>query len=128
MVLDTSSIMAIFFQEDEGKLVEKDLRTLIEKNGQIFVPSLFWYETGNTLITAVKSKRITKDELRGIETDLADLPIVTDPLPDAAVRQRIRDVALDKSLTYYDASYVELAMRLQLPLKSFDRKIIRVMT
>ena len=127
IVFDTSAAMALFFQEDEGMQIENELKRLIEMNGQIFVPSLFWYETGNVLITAVNRKRMTMDELRGIEADLADLPIVTDLLPDGAVRQRIRELAVEKKLTYYDASYVELAGRLQLPLKSFDKKVIRAM-
>ena len=124
VVIDTSALMAMFLLEEEGTQIEEDMKALIERNGQVFVPSLFWYETGNTLVTALKRKRIGKEELRGIELDLADLPIVTDPIPDTSIRYRIRELALDKKLTYYDASYLELAERLHLPLKSIDKKII----
>ena len=127
LVLDTSAVMALFLQEKKGRQIEQELKSLIGRNGQIFVPSLFWYEVGNTLVTAFSCGRITMDEIHGIETDLADLPIVTDPLPAAEVRQRIRELALDKRLTYYDASYVELAKRLRLPLRSFDKQIISAM-
>ena len=128
LVLDTSAAMALFLQEDEGKKLENDLKDLINMNGQIFVPSLFWYEAGNTLVTAFHRKRITMNEVRGIEIDLADLPIVTDSIPDANIRQRIRDIALEKHLTYYDAAYVELAKRFQLPLRSFDKQVIAAMS
>ncbi len=124
LVLDTSAAMALFLQEKEGLQIEEILNNLIASNGQIFVPTLFWYEVGNTLVSAKNRKRITIEELRGIEIDLAELPIVTDPLPDQSTRIHIREIALSKKLTFYDAAYVELSFRLQLPLKSFDKKVI----
>ena len=123
LVLDTSAAMALFLQEKEGNQIEEILKNLLSSNGQIFVPALFWYEVGNTLVSALNRKQITIEELRGIEIDLAELPIVTDPLPDPAVRIRIREIAVSKKLTFYDAAYVELAQRLQLTLKSFDKRI-----
>lgn len=82
LVLDTSAAMALFLQEEDGLRIEAILKKLIDSNGQIFVPALFWYEVGNTLLSALNRKRITIEELRGIEIDLAELPIVTDPVPD----------------------------------------------
>ena len=70
----------------------------------------------------------TGNQSEFIEIDLAELSIATDPLPDSAVRIRIREIAVSKKLTFYDAAYVELAQRLQLPLKSFDRRIQLVMS
>ena len=128
LILDTSAAMALFLQEEEGCQIEETLKELIASNSQIIVTSLFWYEVGNTLVSALNRKRITIEELRGIEIDLAELPIATDPLPDSAVRIRIREIAVSKKLTFYDAAYVELAQRLQLPLKSFDRRIQLVMS
>jgi len=123
IVLDTSAAMALFLQEEEGVELEELINNIINANGQIFVPSLFWFEVGNTLVSAFIRKRITLEEIQGIEFDISELPIVTDPLPDLAIRIRTREIAILKKLTYYDASYVELAKRLELPLKSFDKKI-----
>ena len=123
----TSAAMALFLQEDEGIQIEKLLNDLINTNCQIFVPSLFWYETGSTLVTALNRNRISIEELRGIEVDLVDLPIVTDPIPDSTARIRIREIALSKKLSYYDVAYIELALRLQLPLYSFDKKVLAAM-
>jgi len=124
IVLDTSAAMALFLQEEEGFQIEEILNELISSNGQVFVPALFWYEVGNTLVSARNRKRITIEELRGIEIDLAELPIITDPLPATAALMRIREIALSKKLSFYDAAYVELSFRLQVPLKSFDKKVI----
>jgi predicted nucleic acid-binding protein len=127
LILDTSAAMALFLQVEQGVQVEKKIRSLLAVNGQIFVPSLFWYEVGNTLVTAKRKKRIDSDELLGIEYDLTQLPIVTDQTPDAAIRSRIREIAQNSDLTFYDASYVELSRRLNVPLLSFDKQIISVM-
>jgi predicted nucleic acid-binding protein len=127
LILDTSAAMALFLQEEQGVQVEKKIRSLLAVNGQIFVPSLFWYEVGNTLVTAKRKKRIDSDELLGIEYDLTQLPTVTDQTPDAAIRSRIREIAQNSDLTFYDASYVELSRRLNVPLLSFDKQIISVM-
>ena len=116
--------MALFLQEEAGEQIEKLLEELIANNGQIFVPSLFWYEVGNTLVTALNRKRISKDELQGIEIDLADLPITTAPALDSAARIRIREIAFSNNLSYYDAAYVELSKRLRFPLQSFDKKVL----
>ena len=124
LVLDTSAAMALFLQEETGEQIEKILAELIAGNGQIFVPSLFWYEVGNTLVTALNRNRISIDELQGIETDIVDLPIATDPIPDSAARIRIREIAASNKLSYYDAAYVELSKRLQLPLQSFGKNVL----
>ncbi|MDA3938032.1 MAG: type II toxin-antitoxin system VapC family toxin [Spirochaetia bacterium] len=127
LVLDTSAAMALFLQEDEGSQIEEILKDILASNGQIIVPSLFWYEVGNTMVSALNRKRIIVEDIRGIEIDLAALPIATDPLPDITTRIHIREIATDKNLSYYDAAYVELALRLQLPLKSFDKRVLAAM-
>ena len=55
---------------------------------------------------------------------MAELPIVADPIPDLAVRIRIREIAADNKLSFYDAAFVELALRLQVPLQSFDKRVL----
>jgi len=114
IVFDTSAAMALFLQKKEGIQIEEIINNILNANGQIFVPSLFWFEVGNTLISAFNRKRITLEEIQGIEFDISELPIVTDPLPTFPIRIRIREIANSKRLSFYDASYVELAKRLEL--------------
>jgi predicted nucleic acid-binding protein len=124
LVLDTSAAMALFFRGKEGEQVEELIHRLISSNGQIFVPSLFWYEAGNTLITAFRRDRLSIEDIRGIETDLGELPIITDPVPDSAVRMRIREIAQSSDLSYYDAAYIEISQRLQLRLVTYDKRLL----
>lgn len=122
-IMDTSAIMALFLHEEHGDEIEQKIYSILSNNGQIFVPSLFWYEVGNTISTAFRRDRLTLDDVQGIEYDISELPIVTDTIPDAAIRVRIREIALEHKLSLYDAAYIELSRRLQIELISLDKQI-----
>ena len=131
-VVDTSYFISAILSEytsDEASEAQAFLQNLIEQNGQIIVPQLFWFEIGNVLLNAVKPKkdgsqgRITKVQLDEILMDISALPIYTDLQPDSETRTRILSTALDSNLTYYDATYLELARRKDLPLKTWDKAL-----
>lgn len=131
-VVDTSYFMSAIlsnYTSDESSEAQKFLQDLIEKNGQIIVPQFFWFEIGNVLLNAVKPKkdgsagRISKVQLDEILMDISALPIYTDLQPDSETRTRILSTALDSNLTYYDATYLELARRKGLPLKTWDKAL-----
>lgn len=131
-VVDTSYFMSAIlsnYTSDESSEAQEFLQDLIEKNGQIIVPQLFWFEIGNVLLNAVKPKkdgsagRISKVQLDEILMDISALPIYTDLQPDSETRTRILSSALDSNLTYYDATYLELARRKGLPLKTWDKAL-----
>lgn len=131
-VVDTSYFMSAIlsnYTSDESSEAQEFLQDLIEKNGQIIVPQLFWFEIGNVLLNAIKPKkdgsagRISKVQLDEILMDISALPIYTDLQPDSETRTRILSSALDSNLTYYDATYLELARRKDLPLKTWDKAL-----
>ncbi|WP_294429346.1 type II toxin-antitoxin system VapC family toxin [uncultured Treponema sp.] len=131
-VIDTSYFMStilVAYTSDENSEAQAFLQNLIEKNGQIIVPQLFWFEIGNVLLNAAKPKkdgsagRITKAQLNEILMDIAALPIYTDFQPDSETRSRILSIALDEGLSYYDATYLELALRKDVALKTWDKAL-----
>ena len=128
-VIDTSfMVAAIFsaFSEDENKSAAALMEDIISRNGQFYVPQIFWFEFGNVLVSASRpgkngqAPRLSSDEVLQIESILTEYPIYTDPQPDVATRMRIREIAEKNGLSFYDASYYELALRYDLPLKTFD--------
>ena len=127
-VVDASFMAAYFLGLFTGKEISREqgfskareaISAIVSQNGQFFVPNIFFYEMGNILHTAAY-KRITKTERHEIEYDLFELPIVTDGNCDTALMMRIQEFADTYSLSFYDASYLELSRRLQLPLLTFD--------
>ena len=116
------------FCDDELSDCIKDIEYVLENNGQIYVPPLFWYEIQNVLLYKTRSKkdgeaRLTNTDVMDIMYDLQCLPIFTDSLPEAEIRQRIYAIAQENNLSYYDASYLELAHRYNLPLKTYDEDL-----
>lgn len=132
-VADTSFMAAYLlngFCDDEMSDCIKDIEYVLENNGQIYVPPLFWYEIENVLLYKTRSKkdgqpRLTTTDVMDIMYDLNCLPINTDLLPDGEIQQRIFAMAQEHSLSYYDAAYLELAHRFNLPLKTYDEDLKR---
>ena len=55
---------------------------------------------------------------------LAHLPFVTDTDLGDAVRSRVTTRGREHGLTFYDAAYLELSLRLSCRLKTFDRHLL----
>ena len=132
-VADTSFMAAYLLNglcDDEFSDCMKDVEYILENNGQIYVPQLFWYEIYNVLLYKVRKNKtgqlgITKADAMDIFYDLQKLPIYTEPQSDGEIRSRIFDLAEEYDLSYYDASYLELARRYNLPLKTYDNGLLR---
>jgi predicted nucleic acid-binding protein len=93
----------------------------------VFVPSIFFLECMNVLKTAIKKQRITKIQYEECMWAFKDLPFNVDHFSSTQESlQTISRISLEYNLTSYDASYVELALRLNASLGTHDRKIIEV--
>jgi predicted nucleic acid-binding protein len=135
-VADTSFIISYvlngYFDNEFSDCI-KDIEYVLLNNGQIYVPHLFWYEVENVLLyktrkTGEEQSPLSKSDVLDILYDLQQLPIYTDSLLDGQIRQRIYDLAEEYNLSYYDASYLELARRYSLPLKTYDTKLKDVLS
>ena len=80
---------------------------------------------GNILLGAERRRRITQARAVEFLGILGDLDIRVDPdLPGRAFRD-VLPLARERRLTTYDATYLELAMRLGLPLATKDAALAR---
>ena len=84
---------------------------------------LFPFEISNVLLMAERRKRITEAELLRAHGDLAALAIAIEGPPTAAVLTDIMQLARLHGLSFYDASYLELAIRLNSRLGSLDEAL-----
>lgn len=130
-VADNSFIVSYILQEEHTEETDRQIKELLDNNGQIYVPQFFWYELGNVLLMNSKPdkktgiQRISKSEINDIMYDLRLLPIYTDPIMDQEIWTRIFTLAEENNLSYYDASYLELAKRYNIPLKTYDEDLKR---
>ena len=130
-VVDTSFMAAYLLNglcSDEFTDCIADIEYVLQNNGQFYVPQLFWYGIYNVILYKVRKSDsvITKSDAMDIFFDLQKLPIYTEPQSDGEIRARIFDLAEEHGLSYYDASYLELARRYNLSLKTYDGDLKKV--
>jgi predicted nucleic acid-binding protein len=118
LVLDASLTLQWFLEDEaDRKYSLSVLSSLSEK--QAVVPVLWFYEVGNGLLMAYRRKRIAQDQIAGFLTRLKNLPIEAAPQVPVEILN-LPALAQTHSLTNYDAAYLSLALRLQLPLATTD--------
>lgn len=89
----------------------------------IFVPSLWHLEVSNVLGLALRRGRITEADLRLILTLFAGLELHTDAVVPHITSSAELPLMNAHSLTAYDAVYLELALRLNVPLATLDEDL-----
>jgi len=124
-VLDCSMTMAWLF-EDESTKKSEQLLTRLSESETALVPASWTWEVSNVLLVAQRRKRITRAQATGFLEMLKVLPIGIDTKAIQQAREATFELALEKQLSSYDAAYLEIALRKQLPIASLDKQIIRV--
>ncbi len=89
-----------------------------------FVPALWPAEIGNGLLVAHRRGRISDDFVNQTLKDIAELPISVHKEDAFGHLNDILRLAREYDLTFYDATYLELAGRLHVPLASLDKRLI----
>ena len=120
-VLDCSVTMAWLFPDEATEATDRLRESLIETRA--FVPSLWPAEVGNVLLVATRRGRIRADEWPQIRAHLSALPIEIDPMSISRTWGPSLDLAHTHKLSVYDAMYLELAVRLRMPLVTLDRAL-----
>ena len=118
VVLDCSLAMAWVFPDEATETTDRLLDALTD--GQAFVPALWPMEVANVLLVATRRGRIAETDWPRIRRNLDALPIRIDPASTSHIWDRVIGVAHAHHLSVYDAMYLELALRMQLPLATLD--------
>ncbi|MGH7044015.1 MAG: type II toxin-antitoxin system VapC family toxin [Acetobacteraceae bacterium] len=124
LVLDASVTLAALLPDEQETGQAKELATRVSREGAV-VPAIWPTEVANALILAVRRQRVLRDRLGAIFDQLRAWPVEIDANDPELVWQRCVPVALEEGLTLYDATYLELAQRLQVPIATFDGALRR---
>jgi len=126
-VVDASATLAWCFQ-DEATDWSRALLQRVRDGDSARVPAHWSTEVTNGLLVAFRRKRLTLDDVRGHTGDLQQLPIEAESALQPAAAQLILELAIQHNLTVYDAAYLDLALRLNLPLASLDKDLRKAAT
>jgi len=120
-VLDASITLAWCFEDEATPVSDIALERLAAETAS--VPSIWHVEVANVLALAERRRRITLAESAEFIARLENLIIEVDEETWSRAFTRILELAREQRLTAYDAAYLELAMRLGVPLASKDRDL-----
>lgn len=120
-VLDCSMTMAWVFSDESTKATEGVRELLLDTDA--LVPALWPMEVANVLLVATRRGRLSMTEWPEVCDSLLALPIHVDAESSERVLREVLPLADTHSLSVYDAIYLELAVRMQLPLATLDRQL-----
>jgi predicted nucleic acid-binding protein len=121
LVLDGSATLAWLYPDESTDMILAVFDEVIRKGAT--VPWLWRIEVANSLTMAVRRDRVTIDERAASLADLDQLMIVTDRDTELHLWTDALLLADRHRLTVYDATYLELAVRLSLPLATLDKDL-----
>lgn len=117
IVIDASAVASwLLPDETSGAYAE------ILQNGELHAPVLFWAEMRNILVISGRRGRLTDNMVSEAISILDALNVNLDNAPDG---NRVLQLARGHDLTVYDAIYLELALRLQTPFLTLDKKLAK---
>ncbi|MCX5912309.1 MAG: type II toxin-antitoxin system VapC family toxin [Deltaproteobacteria bacterium] len=122
-VIDNSVVMGWCFENEGNRYAEAVLESL--EAGEALVPAIWPLEVGNVLLVAERKKRLSEASVVRFLALLNSLPITVEPETPERMLKEIVSLARAYNLSTYDASYLDLAMRLGLPIATQDASLAR---
>jgi len=115
--MDACAIMAVIVKEPE-----RDLVIQLTQDAVMVSPNMVSYEIANALTKMMKKKLIEKERMINAYIFFKKIPIKT---IESDIEKAL-EIAWDYKIYAYDACYLEAAIRLHLPLLTFDDNMIKV--
>ena len=120
-VFDASITLAWCFEDERQPSTDELFRRL--GRTPAVVPQIWPLEVANVLMLAVRKGRLTSAQRAQFVQVLDSAAIHIDAASAGSAFSTITALADLHRLTIYDASYLELALRLRLPLATLDREL-----
>jgi len=120
-VLDSSVALAWVLPDEANPTLDHLCDRLTDDVA--LVPPVWPLEIGNVLLIAVKRGRLTAKDVSQLVTELRALPLEIDAASTERALEDTLALARKHDLTTYDASYLEIAKRRDMPLATLDTKL-----
>ena len=121
LVIDCSVTMAWCFEDESSELADTVLGHLADT--EAWVPSLWAFEVANVLLVAERRGRLTPADSTRFVALLSELPILIDDSSHEHALGPVLSTGRELGLSAYDATYLELAMRLGGVMATGDERL-----
>lgn len=123
VVIDASYTGAWILPDETSAQAEKILQQVVKGELKLVVPTLWHYEMSNLIAMAQRRKCINTQQAEKAIEILSQIPVETFDHQSLVSKQRIQRLAIQNQLSAYDAAYLELADRLDVPLLTNDKSL-----
>jgi predicted nucleic acid-binding protein len=116
-MLEAAVIDASYLVEFLGNPLEEKFQWILD--GKLLAPNLLRYEYNNVLLNKRKSAREAdqfRDAIYSLQIECRDI---------AGKEEEIYALAANRKLSFYDASYLWLAVKNKLPTATYDKQILQ---
>jgi predicted nucleic acid-binding protein len=120
-VIDASVILAWFVRSQADAMTAASLEAATDGGGHIPAHALF--EVFHGLAGLERRRLMSKEAVDGFVGRIGALPLNIDRSYDPTEMAKLHDLSRHAGLSIYDASYLELALRLDLPLATRDVRL-----
>jgi predicted nucleic acid-binding protein len=121
IVVDASVALAWCFPDEASNYADSVLLALEEQ--AIVIPAIWAVEITNAMLVGERRKRIRQPEVQRFVELLKGLNIVEDAQPAAYAVSNLFHLARDYRLSAYDAAYLDVAIRREIPLATLDSNL-----
>jgi predicted nucleic acid-binding protein len=121
LVLDSSIALAWCFSDEKDAYADAIAQAFSKR--EAVVPGLWFLEMANAFAAGERRGRCTQADTVQWTAFLASLPIHVDDQTAGRAWSDTLNLARLQNLSAYDASYLELSLRLGLPLATLDAKL-----
>ena len=121
LVVDASVSAAWCFEDEASDFTESVLDEVARHGAR--VPALWPFEMSNVLAISERRGRIDGERVSQFTEALLALPVQVEPAEARLLLPALTRVARAQRLTAYDASYLDLAYRMGLPLATRDEAL-----
>jgi predicted nucleic acid-binding protein len=121
-VLDASVTLCWLFQDESDRTADVAAQLLLGSERAI-VPLIWWFEVRNVIVVGMRRQRVTAERVRAFLAQSETAPIDIDN--EVPAEEAVFQSAYNHRLSFYDACYLELAIRNGVPLATLDKSLAR---
>jgi len=118
IVVDASVAIKWFIPEPDWENANALLKKIHQDKSSIIVPSLFYYEIGNVLLT----KHVTQEDVKHSMNELKNMPIISYEIEATSIPIAYA-IAKKYILSFYDDMYLFVMIQRQCPFITADKKL-----
>ena len=123
-VIDTSALISFLLPDEiSNQKIKEVFNSFVTEDYTFYAPHLLIYEVANVLKTAVVRGRVNAKDAKVIFEKFLNLPIIFLKVDYA----KALELSLKYNLTFYDASYMQLAIQKKADLLTLDKRLTNLL-